>query len=210
MSLPRISNDERSLPRAIFLCCDLTRCDVKLTDKQKGVVRNVIPAAVLTVVGLCGVSLVIPMSALPTDEPAARIAWALQWALLPVLSLMISIMRVANYRFSSPDDIDGSGLTAGTERVLVLRAVLQNTLEQAVLTVAAYLIWATVMPHSWLRSIPVAALLFVTGRILFARGYERGAPGRAMGFGLTAYPTFGMIVAVTLVLLSKLLAWIIG
>jgi len=182
---------------------------VKLTDKQKGVVRNVIPAAVLTVVGLCGVSLVTPMGALPTDEPAARIAWALQWALLPILALMVSIMRVANYRFASPEDIDGSGLTAGTDRVLVLRAILQNTLEQAVLAVAAYLIWATVMPHSWLRAIPVAALLFVTGRILFARGYQRGAPGRALGFGLTAYPTFGMLATLALLLILRMFSWLV-
>jgi len=180
------------------------------TDKQKGVIRGVIPAAVATVLGMGGVSLLIPMHALPADEPAVRIAWALQWAVLPTLTLMVSIMRVANHRFDSPDDIDGSGLTVGTDRVLVLRAILQNTLEQAVLAVAAYLIWAAVMPHSWLRAIPVAALLFVTGRMLFARGYQRGASGRAMGFGLTAYPTFGMLVTAAVVLLLSSIHWVSG
>lgn len=183
---------------------------MKLTEKQKGVIRGVIPAAAGTVLGLGGASLLIPMRALPADEPTARIAWALQWAVLPILTLMISIMRVANQRFSSPDDIDGSGLTAGADRVLVLRAILQNTLEQAVLAVAAYLICATVMPPSWLRAIPVAALLFVAGRILFARGYERGAPGRATGFGLTAYPTFGMLVTAAMVLALRLALWVVG
>lgn len=173
------------------------------TDKQKGVIRGVIPAAVATVLGMGGVPWLIPMRALPADEAGARLAWALQWAVLPTLTLMVSIMRVANYRFASPDDIDGSGLTAGTDQVLVLRAILQNTLEQGVLAVAAYLIWAAVMPHSWLRAIPVAALLFVTGRVFFACGYERGAAGRAMGFGLTAYPTFGMLVTVAAVLLFR-------
>ena len=155
---------------------------VELNEKQKGVVRGVIPAAVSTVVGMGGVSLLIPMSALPADAAGDRVAWAMQWALLPTLTLMVSIMRVANYRFASPDDIDGSGLTAGTDRVLVLRAILQNTLEQAVLAVAAYLIWAVVMPYGWLRAIPVAALLFMTGRVFFARGYDGGAAARAMGF----------------------------
>jgi hypothetical protein len=121
---------------------------------------------------------------------------------------MISIMRVANYRFSSPEDIDGSGLTVGTSRVLVLRAILQNTLEQAVLAIVAYAIWAAIMPLTWLRAIPIAALLFVAGRILFARGYERGAPGRAMGFGLTAYPTFGMLVTLALLLALRTLRWL--
>jgi len=183
---------------------------MQLTEKQKGVVRNVIPAAVLTVVGLGGVTLLLPMSMLPVDEAGARIAWALKWALLPVLTLMISIMRVANYRFSSPEDIDGSGLTDGTPQARVLRAVLQNTQEQAMLAVAAYAIWAAVMPYAWLRVISVAALLFVAGRVLFARGYPRGAAERATGFGLTAYPTFGMLAALALVLLLHLLNWIIG
>ncbi len=64
---------------------------MELTIKQKGVFRNVIPAAVLTVVGLCGASLLLPLNILPLDEPGARIAWALKWALLPVLALMVSI-----------------------------------------------------------------------------------------------------------------------
>jgi len=66
------------------------------------------------------------------------------------------------------------------------------------------------MPLSWLRAIPVAAVLFVTGRILFARGYERGAPGRATGFGLTAYPTFGMLVTSAVALLLRLIYWANG
>jgi len=176
---------------------------MELTNKQKGVIRNVIPAAVLTVAGLGGVSLLLPLNMLPLDEPGARIAWALQWALLPVLALMVSIMRVANHRFSSPEDIDGSGLTDGTPQVRVLRAILQNTLEQAVLAVAAYAIWAAAMPYGWLRAIPIAALLFVAGRVLFADGYVRGAPGRAVGFALTAYPTFGLLVAVALTLIIR-------
>jgi len=103
---------------------------VELTEKQKGVVRGVVPAVVLSVVGLCGVSLLLPLNVLPVDEAGARLAWALQWVLLPVFTLMVSIARVGNYRFYSPEDIAGSGLTSGTAQVKVLRAVLQNTLEQ--------------------------------------------------------------------------------
>jgi hypothetical protein len=182
---------------------------VELTEKQRGVVRGVIPAALLSLVGLCGVSLLIPPSVLPVDEPGARLAWALQWSLLAILTLMVAIGRVANLRFYTPEDIDGAGLTDGTPQARLHRAILQNTLEQAVLAVAAYAIWAVVMPHSWLRSIAVAALLFVAGRLLFARGYTRGAPGRALGFGLTAYPTFGMLATVAVVLSLRLLNWLI-
>jgi len=195
------------------LICDskIWRCGaVELSEKQKGVVRGVIPAAASAVLAMCGVTFLIPVSALPVDEPAARLAWGLQWAVLPILTLMISVMRVANHRFSTPEDIDGSGLTIGTSRILVLRAILQNTLEQSLLAVAAYSIWAAVMPHSWLRAIPVAAALFVVGRILFASGYERGAAGRATGFGLTAYPTFGMLALLAGALGLRILRWLAG
>ena len=175
-----------------------------LTDKQKGVIRGVIPAAALSVVGLCGASLWLPVSTLPANEPGARIAWAVQWSLLPILTLMIAVARVGNHRFSTPEDIDGSGLTSGTQQIRVLRSVLQNTLEQTVLAVVAYVIWAVVMPRKWLWSIAIASLLFVAGRIFFSRGYTRGAPGRALGFGLTAYPTFGMLVVLAAVLLFRL------
>ena len=183
---------------------------VELTEKQKGVVRGAIPAAALAVAGMGAVPLLIPVSVLPSDEAGARLAWAMQWALLPMLTLMISIMRVANYRFASPLDIDGSGLTSASAPIQILRAVLQNTLEQAVLAVAAYLIWSAIMPIKWLRAIPMAALLFVAGRFLFTRGYTRGAAGRATGFGLTAYPTFGMMAIAAVVLALRMFSWMIG
>jgi len=141
---------------------------VQLTEKQKGVVRGVIPAALLTFVGLCGAPLLLPASALPVDEPDARLAWALKWSLLPILTLMVAVARVANHRFYTPEDIDGAGLTNGTPQARLHGAILQNTLEQAVLAVAAYAIWSMVVPYSWLRSIAVAALYFVAGRVLFA------------------------------------------
>ena len=51
------------------------------------------------------------------------------------------------------------------------------------------------MPASWQAVVPVAAILFVIGRIAFAAGYGGGAPARAFGFALTFYPTVVMIVA---------------
>jgi hypothetical protein len=176
-----------------------------LDSKQKAVIRWAIPAVAITLVALVALLVWIPNRALPVDETGARLAWALPWTLLPMLTLMVSIMRVANHRFATPEDIDGSGLTTGTARVLVLRAILQNTLEQAILAVMAYLVWSVTMPVPWLGVIPVAAVLFTIGRVLFAGGYERGAAGRAMGFGLTAYATFGMLITLAAALGLRLL-----
>jgi hypothetical protein len=139
-------------------------------------------------------------------RPRRETCLGLQCSLLPVLALLIAVMRVANYRFYSPEDIDGSGLTNPTPQVQVLRALLQNTLEQAVLAVAAYLARAAAMPLGWLRAIPVAAGLFIAGRVLFARGYRKGAAGRAMGFGLTMYSTAALLATLIAVLCYRALA----
>lgn len=180
-----------------------------LTLKQQAVVRRA-PVAVSIVAAAVLASRFIPSAALPADQPAARMAWALPWAILPLLTLMVSIMRVANHRFATPEDIDGSGLTVGTQQIQILRAILQNTLEQSVLAVGGYLIGSVALPLGWLGVIPVAALLFGAGRILFALGYERGAGGRALGFGLTAYPTFVLLVIVAMILLLRGAGWVVG
>ena len=134
-----------------------------------------------------------------------RIAIALKADLLIALYLMFSIGNLARQRFFNPTDIDGSGLTSGTDRARALQAILQKTLEQAVLALFAHLIWVVVMPVSWLGVAPVAASLFCCGRIAFARGYARGAPARALGFALTFYPSVLMLmVAVGRVLLEAI------
>jgi len=180
-----------------------------LNPTQQAVVRRA-PVAVAIIAAAVLASRLIPSAALPADQPAARMAWALPWAILPLLTLMVSIMRVANHRFATPEDIDGSGLTVGTQQIQILRAILQNTLEQSVLAVGGYLIGSVALPHGWLGVIPVAALLFAAGRILFALGYERGAGGRALGFGLTAYPTFVLLVIVGMILLLRWVGWVVG
>ncbi len=52
----------------------------------------------------------------------------------------------------------------------------------------------------------LAAVLFAVGRVLFWRGYARGAPGRAMGFGLTFYPSVALLALLVLTTLGRLLA----
>jgi hypothetical protein len=65
------------------------------------------------------------------------------------------------------------------------------------------------LPHGWLAVIPAAALLFVISRILFTVGYQRGAGGRALGFGLTAYPTFGLLITTAAVLGIRSVGWVV-
>ena len=109
----------------------------------------------------------------------------------------------ARHRFFTPEDIDGGGLTRGSETANVLQATLQNSLEQTVLAVLVHLSWASLMPASWMLAIPAAVLLFLCGRILFLHGYRGGAPSRAIGFALTFYPSMLMLILVVAAALWK-------
>ena len=90
---------------------------------------------------------------------------------------------------------DRGGLTAGSARARLLQAMLQNTLEQGALALPVYLFWALDAPPRLVPAVAGAALLFLVGRILFFRGYARGAAGRALGFRLSFYPTVVLLLA---------------
>ena len=159
-----------------------------LTSQQKGVLRGILPALVITIGAFLGAVLWLPV-ALVADNVAARLVFALKFDIAVVLILAVTIGALARHRFFSPEDIDGGGLTIGSARAKSLQAILQNTLEQTVLAVMTHLVWAVVAPAMWMVQIPIAVVLFVVGRTLFWRGYQSGAPNRALGFGLTFYPS---------------------
>ncbi|TZF90881.1 MAPEG family protein [Cognatilysobacter lacus] len=161
---------------------------MSLSTAQRGVVAGASQAMLLS---LAVLGAAVASGALPAapDTPAARVQLLAACSLAPLLALAACIAALAQHRFRTPADIDGSGLTAGTDRAKVLQALLQNTLEQLALALPAYAAWAALAPSHMVRALPGAALLFVAGRLLFARGYASGAAGRAMGFGLTFYPS---------------------
>ena len=161
-----------------------------LSDKQRGVLRGMMSAVVLVILIVGAAILFCPAALLPaTGELAARPAWTGAWLLAPALCLLLAIGRLAGHRFHTPEDIDGSGLTAGSDAAHVKQAMIQNTLEQTVLAALVWFAYAALMPPEWLAAIPAAAVLFVIGRAFFVFGYSRGAPGRALGFALTFYST---------------------
>jgi len=107
----------------------------------------------------------------------------------PAASLFICIARLAKHRFFTPEDINGSALTEGTSRAILLQALLQNTLEQLALALPVYVSCSFLFPSHFLGLIPAAAAMFFVGRVLFYIGYSGGAPSRAFGFAFTFYPT---------------------
>ncbi len=161
-----------------------------LNGDQRAVASR-IGAAALTTLVVLGIVGGAGWRPLPERDPTGL---ALVCLLLVALTLAVSIGRVAAHRLVTPEDIAGSGLTTGTDRVRALNAVVQNTLEQAVLAIPTYLAAAMLLPERRSGMIAAAAVLFVIGRLSFARGYTQGAAGRAFGFGLTFYPTLMLLV----------------
>ena len=145
-----------------------------------------------------------PTSLIPGPSLGERLAFVLKADTLVVVWLAICVARLGQHRFSTPEDIDGGGLTVGSQQAHVLQSVLQNTLEQTVLAVLVHTIWAVVVPLSWIPAVLAAAILFFLGRFLFSRGYASGAPARALGFGLTFYPSLLMLVLVVVTVVLRL------
>jgi hypothetical protein len=121
-------------------------------------------------------------------------------ALLPTLGLVICIARLAAHRFTTPEDLEGSGLTTGTAKAKLLQALLQNTLEQAAIALPVYAAWSIWAPARLVGMVLTASILFLCGRVLFFSGYHRGASGRALGFVLTFYPTVALLGSLLILL----------
>jgi hypothetical protein len=167
-----------------------------LTIKQRGVLKGIIPGAAITLVVIAGAVLLWPMALSPEASSGERLAFAISIDAFIALWLGISVGLLARHRFFTPEDIDGGGLSRGSETANVLQSTLQNTLEQSVLAVLTHLAWSILMPVAWISAIPAAVLLFLCGRVLFVRGYRGGAPSRALGFALTFYPSVAMVIVV--------------
>ncbi|MEH3047455.1 MAPEG family protein [Sphingomonas adhaesiva] len=142
-------------------------------------------AALATALVVLGVALARAGVAQPFIE---RLRVTFHADLFVLLCLAAAIGDVARRRFLSARDIAGATAPDASADVLAARAILQNTLEQAVLATGAHLALTATFERS---ATPVAALagLFVAGRVLFHAGYRQGAAARAFGFALTFYPS---------------------
>jgi hypothetical protein len=134
-----------------------------------------------------------------------RLAFALQASVFVLIWVLIGVIMVSTGRRKSLADVGGSASGPPSDKIAVSVAFLQNTLEQAVLAVGAYLALATRLSGPWLSLIVTAVILFGAGRLLFLKGYrhdQRGAKGRALGMTLTMLPTlagYGLVIALTII-----------
>jgi hypothetical protein len=109
-------------------------------------------------------------------------------AALLVLGWVV-VGNLARLRFFSAQDIHGASATSESETVRVERAVLQNTVEQALLAVPVQWALELLLPTQQLGILYALSGLFCVGRLAFWLGYRRGAGARSFGFAATFYPT---------------------
>lgn len=170
--------------------------------KQHGVVVAMAVAVAISLLAL--ILAALGQDGLQTLSFVDRLKLTLQLDALVGAWLAATIANVARLRFVSEQDIGGSGSSDASAAVRQASAVTQNTLEQAVLAVAAHLGIAATFTRS--QAILVVMVgLFSAGRLLFWLGYERGAAGRALGFGLTFYPSvLGLLATIGTLLIGIL------
>jgi hypothetical protein len=127
--------------------------------------------------------------ALPSENFAGRLAFAVRWMLIPGICLLLGVI-VAGRRGFVADAIDGTRTPASRSLEINLR-YNQNTLEQTVLACVAWAGLAISIPTAHLVVIPAMATLFAFGRAAFWTGYLIHPMGRAFGMVLTVLPTIG-------------------
>jgi hypothetical protein len=167
---------------------------MSLTKTQNGVLWRMVIGVLIAIAIVTYGSFFNWLSLGSAATVTERLTIAIQSLLLPVVFLVISVGRLAKHRFFTPEDIDSDGYSQDTERAMILQSILQNTLEQFCIASTVYLAWAVIMPADTASVIPLAAVAFSIGRILFFAGYSRGAASRAFGFTLTFYPSVVMLI----------------
>jgi glutathione S-transferase len=81
--------------------------------------------------------------------------------------------------------------------------VQMNTLEQIVLFLPSLWLAAVVFSDRWAAA---AGLVWVVGRVIYARAYYVAAEGRGPGFYMTVAPTFILLISAAIGLVRGLLS----
>ena len=177
-----------------------SKLTMEFSIKQRGVLHGMLTGAAISIGLIIFGILLNPFNFQSNLTLLEKSSVLFKSLILLALCLAFSIGRLAKHRFFNPDEIDGRGLRTDSDRAIFLQSLLQNTLEQSVLAAFVYGTWTFVMPSAWLSVVPLAALSFALGRVLFFAGYRRGAVGRAVGFTMAFYPSVLMLICTVFVL----------
>ncbi|MGL4236849.1 MAPEG family protein [Tabrizicola sp.] len=125
-------------------------------------------------------------TALPSGVPAAE---ALVYAFFPAGLVLIALVgRLAALRFFDDALIDGQPFAPGSPAAR-LQAILQNTVEQALIAVLVWPFVAFALGQGGSNVVLALGLGFGVTRLAFWYGYSVSPPLRAFGFAGGFYPT---------------------
>lgn len=174
-----------------------------MTEHQKGIIKNAAIASALALIVIALFNLFFNLNSLEYIVWQNRFIFTLKCDIFVMLWVIVGIGAIANKRFLNEKYITGNRGEPGSGMEIRAR-ILQNTLEQAFLTIFAHFALSVFISPTKMIIIPALVFIFCLGRTFFWIGYTKfpnDPPKRALGFGLTAYPTF----AVYLYLLAKII-----
>jgi hypothetical protein len=166
--------------------------ELRMTRDQKIVAMGAASGVAAMIVLVWLLARIIPTPAI-ADTPGDRIAYALRWALVAVLPLLLMIAAVGNARAMS-EAIDPT-LGKESRTMMIDGHVLDNTLQQFILFLVAMLALSVTLPLGRLSIVGAVAITFVVMRVAFWIGYRIKPVYRAFGFASTFYMNLGMLVA---------------
>ncbi len=180
-----------------------TADEIDMEHEEMAIQKHSTAALVITLLAFGAAYYVVgPLVDFPT-ELAERLRFGVLNSVFILLWVLVGVGMVSTGRRKSAQDIGGSAAGPPSEKLAIKSAFLQNTLEQAVLASTAVMAWVVLVDGAWLALVPVAVVVFAVGRILFYRGYPKGASGRAFGMSLTMSPALlGIPAAVVLVIIE--------
>lgn len=99
----------------------------------------------------------------------------------------------------------------GTDRITDIPSrILQNTLEQFVLSFVCKMALATFLTQQSMRLIPLLVFLWVVGRVLFVVGYLSEPLRRAYGFAMTMFTSMVAMIMIAYFSITAGLGYDIG
>lgn len=161
-------------------------------EQKKIVVRGGLGALTAAAI-LAGGVILLPRALTVPEDRWDRFAIVLVCNLLVGLWVAFGVRWVSRIRFLSEADNSGSAYSQPSDRIAVPRAFLQNTLEQAFLSVIGSLALVIVDGPQPVSYVIATVLCFSVGRLTFLIGYPSGAGGRAFGMVATTIPFIGAV-----------------
>lgn len=158
---------------------------VDLLAEQGKILRESALAALLCAAVLAAAVIWLPRWLEFPYEMSSRVAFALRADTLLLVCLLAGVRWVSSTRYGSAHDNPGSAYSRPSAKLAVPLAYLQNTLEQSFITIVAMTALSTVEGEAPMAYVSASIPLFAIGRVTFARGYPKGAGGRAFGMAVS-------------------------